>query len=209
MYTAVRGVLHARSEAGKLLAVLSVPSLLTPRVLPRAELSAARLDGELFPVDDGWVCADEPDSPELRARALGASLPRSVAAGRLVMIGLTAAWLHGATDAPPSRHEVCSRSDERAGVRLPHRFMLRELSLADEEECRIGPLRVTTPERTAFDIGRREPAGRNDLLALQALVFRYRIRVSDLTGVGAAPLPGKRRSLDLIAAAAAQPPLTR
>ena len=189
--------------------MFSVPPLLTSVVLPRAELSAARLDGELFPVDDGWVCADEPDSPELRARALGALLPRSVASGRLVMIGLTAAWLHGATDAPPPRHEVCSRSDERAGVRLPHRFVLRELSLADEEECRIGPLRVTTPARTAFDIGRREPLGQRDLLVLQALVLRYRIVPSDLVGVRATPLPGRRRSLDLIAAVAAQPPLTR
>lgn len=187
--------------------MLSVPPLLTPVVLPRAELAAARLDGELFSVDEGWVCADEPDSAELRARALGALLPRSVAAERLVIIGLSAAWLHGATDAPPARHEVCSRSGERAGVRLQHRFVLRELSLSDVDECRIGQLRVTTPARTAFDIGRREFPEAKELLVLQELVRCHRIRPADLADL--APLPGRRRSLELIAGLAAQPPLTR
>lgn len=193
--------------------MLSVVSRITPvltaALLPAAELSAARLDGELFAVDESWVCADEPDRPELRARALAALLPRSAAAGRLVMMGLTAAWLHGATDAPPWRHEVCSRHEARASLRLPQRFLLHELSVDDAEECRIGGLRVTTPARTAFDVGRREPYGAAEAAALTALVARYGIRPESATGGIRGSLPGARRAHDRVAAVACQPPLTR
>ncbi len=202
------GVDRSPSVAVILIGVFTVPPLLTRAVLPSAELSAARLDGELFRIDESWICADEPDSPDLRARSLATLLPVSIASGRLVMMGLTAAWLHGATDEAPWRHEVCSRSDERAGIRLPPRFRLRELCVAVHDECLIGALRVTTPARTAFDLGRRKDPDERDLSALRALVHRYRIQPSDLTDrIG--PLPGRQRSLELIAAVAAQPPLTR
>jgi hypothetical protein len=189
--------------------VSSVPRLLTRAVLPQAELSAARLDGELFAVDVSWVCADEPDRAEVRADALGALLPRSEASARLVMMGLTAAWLHGVTDAAPWRHEVCSRSEERASLWLPPRFVLRELCVAEGDECLIGGLRVTTPVRTAFDLGRRESPDDADLTALRALVRRYRITPADAAGGSRASLPGAQRSFDRIATCAAQPPLTR
>ena len=189
--------------------MFSVPSVLTSALLPQAELSAARLDGELFAVDESWVCVDEPDRADLRAQSLAVLLPSSIAATRLVMMGLTAAWLHGATDAPPWRHEVCSRSDERATLRLPPRFVLRELCVDAADECRIGGLRVTTPSRTAFDIGRREQADDADLAALQALLHRYRIRPDDAAGGARASLPGARRSYKRLADSLGQPPLTR
>lgn len=186
-----------------------IPAVLTAGTLPPAELAAARLDGELFPVDESWVCADEPDRAELRAAALGALLPRSHASARLVMMGLTAAWLHGATNAPPWQHEVCARSGERASLWLPPRFTLRELSVADDDECRIGGLRVTTPVRTAFDLGRREALSDADLTALRELVRRHRIAPADAAGGGRTSLRGARRSFERIAEFVAQPPLTR
>ena len=186
-----------------------IPAVLTPGTLPPAELAAARLDGELFAVDESWVCADEPDGPGLRAAALSALLPRSVTVARFVMMGLTAAWLHGATDAPPWQHEICSRRDERARLWLPPRFMLRELSVVEGDECRIGGLRVTTPSRTAFDLGRREALSESDLAALRGLVRGFRIRPADAAGGSRAMLPGAQRSFDRIAACGDQPPLTR
>jgi hypothetical protein len=175
-------------------------SVLTPATLPTAELSAARLDGELFAVDEFWVCADEPDRPELRATALATLLPRSTAVGRLVMMGLTAAWLLGATDAPPWRHEVCSRSDARATLRLPPRFLLRELLVNDDEECRIGGLRVTTPARTAFDLARPEALGAAESAALAALVSRCGVGPTDATRGIRGSLPGAGRVHDRVAA---------
>ena len=35
--------------------------------LPLAELCAARIDGDLFAIDEGWAPIDEPDLPSLRA----------------------------------------------------------------------------------------------------------------------------------------------
>ncbi|MBG6238118.1 hypothetical protein IWX78_001073 [Mycetocola sp. CAN_C7] len=183
----------------------SVPSVLTTDILPRAELSAACLDGELFAVDEAWTCADEPDRPELRAQVLASLLPRSAPAERLVMMGLTAAWLLGATDAPPRRHELCSRTTERVNLRLPPRFVIRELRIAGNEECVVGTLRVTTPVRTAFDLARSPMPTATELLALHRLVARFGIEPADETW---SSLPGARRALGRIAAAG-QPPLTR
>jgi hypothetical protein len=176
-----------------------IPAVLTPGTLPLAELAAARLDGELFAVDEVWICADEPDGRELRAAALAALLPTSGATAHLVMMGLTAAWLHGAIDAPPWRHEVCMRLVERARLHLPRRFMLHERSLAGADECRVGPLRVTTPVRTAFDLARRGALADTERAAFDALVSAYGIRPDDLAdGVR---LPGGRLAMQRVAAA--------
>ncbi|MET0933567.1 MAG: type IV toxin-antitoxin system AbiEi family antitoxin [Mycetocola sp.] len=179
-----------------------IPTVLTPATLPPAELTAARLDGELFAVDEGWVCADEPDRSEVRVAALAALLPVSGSVGRLVMMGLTAAWLYGATDAPPARHEVCSRIDERASPPLPRRFLVRERALADADECAVGCLRVTTPARTAFDLARLTPPGVAEWAAIDALVRTHGIRPADLAdGIR---LPGGRLALERIEAVRAQ-----
>jgi hypothetical protein len=184
-------------------------SVLTPAILPAAELAAARLDGDLFAVDEGWVCADEPDRAELRATAVAALLPESASSGRLIMIGLTAAWLHGATDTPPWRHEVCARIGERASVRLPRRFLLRELALTEADECLVGGLRVTTPTRTVFDLARRPAPGDRELFAIDSLVRAFAIRPGNLADSIRERAPGARLAVERIREVSAQPPLTR
>ncbi|SFN87687.1 type IV toxin-antitoxin system AbiEi family antitoxin [Mycetocola miduiensis] len=186
-----------------------LPPVLTPGTLPNAELAAARLDGELFAVDEGWVCADEPDRPELRASAVAALLPASESTRRLIMMGLTAAWLHGGTDAPPPCHEVCTRLEERAALRLPRRFLFRELSLTEADECLVGSLRVTTPVRTVFDLARRASAREADRYAIDSLVRVFGIGPDDVARSIRSRLPGAGLAVDRIALAAAQPPLTR
>lgn len=179
-----------------------IPPVLTPGTLPGAELAAAKLDGELFAVDEGWICADEPERIELRATAVASLLPASVGTGRLIMMGMTAAWLHGGTDAPPCNHEVCSRFENRATLRLPRRFQLRELVLSDADECLVGSLRVTTPARTVFDLARRASAGTAERSAMAALVRAYAIRPDDVAdGIR---LPGGRLAAERIAAVRAQ-----
>jgi hypothetical protein len=186
-----------------------MPPVLTPGTLPHAELAAARLDGELFAIDEGWICADEPERAELRATAVAALLPTSTGIDRLVMMGLTAAWLHGATDAPPWRHEVCARVDERATLRLPRRFLLRELALIDGDECRVGVLRVTTPVRTVFDLARRTSPGDTERRAVEALVRQFGIRPADVADGIRTRLPGARLAVTRIVEAETQPPSTR
>lgn len=175
-----------------------IPAVLTPHILPPAELTAARLDGELFAVDEGWVCADEPDRSDLRASALASLLPGAEGCGRLVMMGLTAVWLHGVTDAPPGHHDVCVRLDDRVTLRLPRRFRLHEFALAASDECRVGSLRVTTPARTAFDLARVTRPSPAEWEALDALVLRHGICAADLAdGIR---LPGGRLAVGRIAA---------
>jgi hypothetical protein len=186
-----------------------LPPVLTRGTLPTAELAALRLDGELFAVDEGWICADEPDRSELRSSAVAALLPASESTGRLIMMGLTAAWLHGAADAPPFRHEVCARSQERARLQLPRRFLLRELAMTDADECQVGFLRVTTPVRTVFDLARRDSPGNAERFAIDSLVRMFGIGPADVAGGIRNRLPGARLAVERIREVGAQPPLTR
>ena len=52
-----------------------LPMVLGTDDLPIAELCAARLDGELFAIDDGWAPVDEPDLPAFRAAVVALRVP--------------------------------------------------------------------------------------------------------------------------------------
>ena len=73
-----------------------------------------------------------------------------------MVAGLSASALHGAKwvdgDAPV---ELICRN-----ARAPHGVMTRDELLLDEEIQRLDGMAVTTPERTAFDLGRRDRIGR-------------------------------------------------
>lgn len=81
-----------------------------------------------------YVGASTPDSPALRARALSLVVAGRVATGR------TAGWLHGVEPEAPSRLDLVS-SGRRGGP-----------SGRDVQE--VSGLKVTTPLRTALDLGR-------------------------------------------------------
>ncbi len=89
--------------------------------------------------------------PSARSRALAASL-WSGDSGTLS--GLSAAAWHGTKWIDASRPAELIRS---AHVHAPKGIVVRAETLAPDEVCLVDGRRVTTPARTAFDLGRRLP----------------------------------------------------
>lgn len=117
--------------------------------LSLAELTAARLDGDLVELGDAYIPADAVETPGLRAGSLAGILGDSLAATHL-----TAAWIHGALPDPPARHTV-QRAVPRRLHRLPdRRLVYRDLSVDAADLLRIGGVWVTTAPRTLADLCR-------------------------------------------------------
>jgi len=188
-----------------------LPSILDLDDLPIAELCAARLDGEVMRIGDGWCPVDEPDLPSLRAAAVVPGL-----AAPFIIERRSAAWVHGALPAPPPVAECCVPHSARVSTRsLPAVMLLREVAITPADIVMIGGVRCTSPDRTAFDLVREaEPlSGAVGIVAALfaadgAAVERVRSRVEL-----AHRLPHKAAALARLAAAEAaaadQPSLTR
>ncbi len=99
------------------------------------------------------IYLDKRLQPSLRDRTLAAWL---WSRRQAVVAGLSASALHGAKwvdgDAPV---ELIWKN-----ARAPHGVTTRDDLLLDEEIQRLDGMAVTTPERTAFDLGRRDRIGR-------------------------------------------------
>ena len=168
---------------------MRMSSVLSLHDLPWAELQAARLDGELYAVDECFCPIDEPGGRRQRALALSAIVPR-----RLIVELHSAAWVWGATDRPPARHRLCA--DITARSRPPiGTAILREVVVDPGDVEMLGRLRIATPLRTAVDLARLDTVdmtiidrlftlGGFDLDACRALIERRR------------NLPDKRRAID-------------
>jgi len=181
---------------------MPLPDVLGTAQLPLAELSAARLDGELVALGGGYHPVDLPETPMLRASSLALGVPP-----RLIAELGTAAWLWGADPVAPVRLEFCSRLSERARMLGAAGIALREVVLEADEIARIGPLRVTTPRRTACDLLRhRERLGARDRAAIRELGRVGGFALAELRGVLAErSLPGSARALARLSELA-QPP---
>ena len=161
--------------------------------LPLAELHAARLDGELVAVDDCFSPIDEPDDTLHRARSLAMTSPR-----RLIAERDSAAWVLGARDRPPSRHQFCADATARTSASAASRHQFREVVIDETEILSIGGLRLTTPIRTVIDIARSSSRFTASERASAAILMNR-------GGFGAAEclaimnrrrnLPGKQRAL--------------
>jgi hypothetical protein len=124
--------------------------------LSRAELCAARLDGDLVEVGEAYLPADAVETAALRARSLLPLLTPTVAAAHT-----SAAWIHGALDAPPARHTLQRCVGWRLHQRWSRRFVYRESQLPAEDLMHLGGIAVTTPARTLVDLVRGgDPADR-------------------------------------------------
>ena len=123
--------------------------VLSRRDLPEAELYAARLDGEVFAIDECFCPVDEIEQRTHRARALAAILP-----ARLIAEQRTAAWVLGVLDRPPARHQLCADAGARARPPSTARMTVREVVIDDSELLSYAGMRVTTPLRTALDLAR-------------------------------------------------------
>lgn len=124
-------------------------SVLHTEDLPEAELSALRLDGDLFGLGSAYCAIDEIDTPALR----GASLAR-LAGPRLIVERLTAAWVWGAVDRCPERPEFCSSLDARSRPWKPMPIEHREVAIEPDEVQLVAGVSVTTPTRTLLDLAR-------------------------------------------------------
>ncbi len=133
--------------------------------LSRAELAAARLDGVLVELGDGYIPADAVETRELRASSL-----RTLARGEIAFTHESAAWVHGFRLTPPARHRV----QRAVGHRIPHvidvRLRYSDLAIPDDDVALIGGVLVTTPARTCADLTREAVAGEHgDQRALRGL----------------------------------------
>jgi len=145
-----------------------LPRVLDRADLPEAELCAARLDGELFPLGAGWCPLDVPPAVGERAAAALAGRPSAWIAELE-----TAAWIWGAIPGPPSMLQACvPYPDRRTGSRRDPSVELREVVILPREVVMRGGRRITDPLRTALDLARRSewyPSAREPVVALLAL----------------------------------------
>lgn len=142
-------------------------TVLSTRDLPLAELSSARLDGELFALGDFWCSIDEIEGPSCRALAAGMLVPTRAIAERM-----SAAWIYGLVP-EPLRHQFCVDLGARAHVPPSPRLQLREVRCAPEETRTIAGVRVTSPLRTVVDLARWAPDHPVDCVPLLAALLRY------------------------------------
>lgn len=167
--------------------------VLTVQDLPIAELSAARLDGELFAVGDAFSPSDTPEGTSARARSL---LP--ILGGRLIVELLTAAWIFGAVDTVPSVNHLCSSSDARARPVIVRGMSVREVVIDDDEIVVVSGVKVTSPLRTACDLARSaDTFGFGMQLAVVRLLELGSADLADCVDLleRRRNLPGKRRTL--------------
>ena len=131
-----------------------ISGLLPPRQLlcegvdlSPGEASALDARGLLHPLMPGLWSPRCPD-PLLRAWAAGLHL-RPGTREQVVICGLSAAWVHGAAAAPRTLEIAAARGARRLHpLELLH-VQRRYLRHTRYEDQRIGPVRVSTPLRTA------------------------------------------------------------
>lgn len=122
--------------------------------LSPAELSAARLDGHLVELGEGYIPADAVETAGLRAASLAMLLGSVLAATRL-----SAAWIHGALDEPPLRHTVQRAVERRIHHVVDRRLVYRDARVAPRDLVRIGGVPVTSRALTLADLARERGTG--------------------------------------------------
>jgi hypothetical protein len=129
--------------------------------LSYAELSAARLEGMLVELGEGYIPADAVETAALRAASLAPLLKRDAAATHH-----SAAWIHGVLPTPPGRHTIQRVADQRTRQRIDRRYVYRDPQLPPEDVQMLGGVAVTRPGRTVSDLARLpRPAGDDALAA--------------------------------------------
>lgn len=130
------------------------------------ELCSARLDGLLHDLGEGFVVADVPDGPALRALAIAPLLAPGFAVS-----GPSAAWVHGMADAPPTRHHIQRFAARRRRPRGDPRVVAHETALNREDVDRPGDVPVVSPVRTLVDLALALPRHPEHSHWLQALAY--------------------------------------
>ncbi len=154
---------------------LSLPPVLTPVDLPLAELAAARLDGQLFRLGDGFAPIDTPDSAAHRAASLRPGLHE-----RIIAEQHTAAWIWGAIDRMPRPARYAVAIGARVGRVLGGGVLVREVVIASADTTILAGLAVTTPVRTALDLVRSPRFGPPEEHLVLELARRGDFSIADL-----------------------------
>lgn len=115
-----------------------------------AELSAARLDGDVVEIGEGYMPADAIESTATRAASL-----RSICGSRLVVGLWSAAWVYGALPDPPSRHSVMRGAAHRVGNLIDRRAIFHDVGVEEQDVADVEGVLVTSPLRTVIDVARR------------------------------------------------------
>lgn len=119
--------------------------------LSQAELSAARLDGDVVELGDAYTPTDLVESAVTRAH--GISMHRHGHAG-LAFVGPSAAWILGAGDQPPNHHHLQRAIPRRGRLTPTPRATLHDTLLPEGDQLLIGDVLVSTPGRTLWDLAR-------------------------------------------------------
>lgn len=170
----------------------------TPAMAARAGIGRSTLErllrqGRIVRVLRG-VYLDAEVRPDrcLRARALSL-----VIGARHLVVGRTAAWVHGGEriDADPSGAVPLDLHGRR-------RYPGRDLPLGPDDVVRLGSVRVTSPVRTALDVARRLAPDRA-LAALDGMIRSGALEQRCLLAAAETleMLPGARQARELIATA--------
>lgn len=154
-----------------------IPAVLDTADLPIAELCAARLDGELMAIDDGWVPVDEPDLPASRAALVALRAQRA-----LIIERLSAAWVHGASTTAPAIAQFCVPQSSRIAVLNDRRASVREVQLHDGDVVDIGGHACTSVPRTAFDLLRDHSLGDPQAIEVVVALLHLGPDVSTIVG---------------------------
>ncbi|GAA3902882.1 SAM-dependent methyltransferase [Microbacterium invictum] len=117
--------------------------------LSTAELTAARLDGDLVEIGEGFMPADAVETRELRAASL-----RTFVRDSLAVTHESAAWVHGAIADPPTPHFVQRVTAHRIPYVVGSRVHYRDQRLPPGDSTRISGLATATPVRTLVDLVR-------------------------------------------------------
>lgn len=188
-----------------------LPSVLNASDLPLPELAAARLDGEVYAIDECFAPIDQANTSRARAHALW-----SLVGDRAIAEGESALWIYGHLNDPPQRHTLCVPRTNRITVFRTGRTIVRETRMAEGDTQLIDRMQITSPTRTAFDLVMSPEFGPSEHAALVWLIRRLgadaaacRSRIETTMH-----LPWRRAALDRLEAVADldvsnQPALTR
>ncbi len=171
--------------------------VLAPADLTWAELQAARLDGDVYPLADGYCLLGEFESP--RHRALAVLGPRS---RRLIAELATAAWIWGAGP-EPALPTLAVTPQARTRVAFDRRACLREVVYAADDIATLDGVRVTTPLRTAIELARQPVFDGNAAAAVSRLAAVAGFGIDDCRTALALRrgLPAKKRAAERLARA--------
>lgn len=120
--------------------------------LSLTELCAARIDGHVIELGEGYMPADSVEGASARARGIAVLVP----AGAAVM-GPSAAWIHGAGDAPPLQHHLQRAGTRRLRMRTDPRVVFHDTALPAVHHVLIAGVVVSDAARTLLDLARMSP----------------------------------------------------